>query len=151
MVQRVGVSDVTRYLEYLADRKNTLCTIYNKVATVRALMNFAIAQGYYFDENPALNCNLLTKKQKMAGGYTIFEEDEIEKLFGSASFMAEKTDDPDYYWAVVIGLVSGCRISEMISLHAVHFKISNAQTTTCWDRRWNTRHAASSSSMRLTR
>ena len=43
LVQRVGVSDVTRYQEHLAERKNTSRTIDNKVATVRALMNFAIA------------------------------------------------------------------------------------------------------------
>lgn len=128
MVQHVGVSDVTRYQEHLAGRANTSRTIDNKVATVRALMNFAIAQGYYFDKNPAQNRNLLTKKQKMAGGYAIFEEDEIEKLFSSASFKAEKTDDPDYYWAVVLGLVSGCRISEITSLHATHFKTSKAKT-----------------------
>ena len=64
----------------------------------------------------------------MAGGYAIFEEDEIEKLLGAASFKAEKIDDPDYYWAVVLGLVSGCRISEITSLQSGHFKTSKAQT-----------------------
>ena len=72
-VQNIGISDVTRYQEFLASKKNTSRTIDSKIGTVRLLMNFAIKQGYYFEKNPAENRNLLTKKQKMTGGYAIFE------------------------------------------------------------------------------
>jgi hypothetical protein len=50
-IQNIGVSDITRYQEHLAkNKKNTPRTIDNKVATIRALFNYAIKQGYYFEK-----------------------------------------------------------------------------------------------------
>ena len=124
-IQNVGVSDVTRYQEFLAGNKNQSRTIDSKIGTIRLLMNFAIKQGYYFQKNPAENRNLLTKKQKMTGGYGIFEQQEIEQIFNSQFLKLAKINDLDYYWTLVLGLVTGCRISEITSLKASQFKISS--------------------------
>ena len=128
LIQNIGVSDVTRYQEHLARNKNQSRTIDSKIGTIRLLMNFAIKQGYYFAKNPAENRNLLTKKQKMTGGYAIFEEDEISQIFNSQFMKMAKANDLDYYWTLVLGLATGCRISEITSLKADQFKLSSGGT-----------------------
>lgn len=125
-IQNVGVSDISRYQEHLAAvRKNTPRTIDSKVSTVRTLFNFAIKQGYYFEKNPAENRALLTKKQKNRGGYVVATEEEIQKLYDTEEFKIFKSKDPDFYWAMVLVLVTGCRISEITSLTAEQFKITS--------------------------
>ena len=128
LIQNIGVSDVTRYQENLARNKNQSRTIDSKIGTIRLLMNFAIKQGYYFEKNPAENRNLLTKKQKMTGGYAIFEEYEIIQIFNSQFMKMAKANDLDYYWTLVLGLATGCRISEITSLKADQFKLSSGGT-----------------------
>ena len=128
LIQNIGVSDVTRYQEYLAGNKNQSRTIDSKIGTIRLLINFAIKQGYYFEKNPAENRNLLTKKQKMTGGYGIFEEQEISQIFNSHFMKMAKMNDLDYYWTLVLALATGCRISEITSLKAEQFKLSSGGT-----------------------
>ena len=121
-IQNIGVSDISRYQEHLAAvRKNSPRTIDSKVSTVRTLFNFSIKQGYYFEKNPAENRALLTKKQKNRGGYVVATEEEIQKLYNSEQFKAYKETHPDFYWSMVLVLVTGCRISEITSLTAEQF------------------------------
>jgi site-specific recombinase XerD len=115
-INSVMVSDVTRFQEHLAKKNNQTRTIDNKTATIRALFNFAIKQGYYFSKNPAENRALLSKKQKEKNGYAIFEQEDIQKIFCDEFFTKQKTEDPDYYWTLVLGLVTGCRVSEITGL-----------------------------------
>lgn len=122
LVSRVGVSDVTRYQNFLASKSNTTRTIDSKVGTIRAVFNFAIKQGYYFSSNPAQGRALLSRREKNKNGYGIFETDEIKTLFESSFLKESKTKDPDYYWSVVLGLITGCRISEITSLKKEQFK-----------------------------
>lgn len=100
--QDLGVSDVTRYQEYLSEKKNGLRTIDNKIGTLRALFNFAKKQGYYFRENPAQDRKLLTKKDKLKSGYAIFTSDEIKAIFASEFLKTQKTKAPDYFWVLVL-------------------------------------------------
>lgn len=83
-IKDLGVGDITRYQEYLSAKKNTLRTIDNKIATLRALFNFAIKQGYYFAKNPAQDRQLLTKRDKIKSGYAIFTIEEIKSIYGAA-------------------------------------------------------------------
>jgi site-specific recombinase XerD len=115
-IDTVMVSDVTRFQEHLAKKKNQTRTIDNKTATIRALFNFAIKQGYFFSKNPAEDRSLLSKKQKEKNGYAIFEQEDIQTIFRSEFFTKQKTEDPDYYWTLVLGVVTGCRISEITGL-----------------------------------
>ena len=77
-ITRITASDVTRYQEFLAEKGNGVRTIDNKISIVRAVFNFAVKQGYTRNGNPAQNRALLTKKQRLKGGYAIFEKEEIE-------------------------------------------------------------------------
>lgn len=128
-ITSILISDVTRFQEHLASNKNSTRTIDNKIATLRALFNFAIKQGYYFEKNPAENRSLLTKKQRIAGGYEKFELEEIELIFTSKEFKQEKKRDPDFYYLCSLALVTGCRVGELASLTKNDFKKTLTGTT----------------------
>ncbi|WP_323018094.1 phage integrase SAM-like domain-containing protein [Castellaniella sp.] len=115
-------SDMTRYQEYLAIKGNVPRTIDGKIGYLKTLFNFAIKQGYTKEENPAEGLALLTKRQKLTGGYAIFEDQEIKAIFGSEYFKDQKVKDPDYYYCLLLGLVSGCRVNEITSLQADQFQ-----------------------------
>lgn len=123
-ITRVTPSDITRYQEFLAEKGNSVRTIDNKISIVRALYNFAKKQGYTRQDNPAENRALLTKKQRLKGGYAIFEKEEIELFFKSEFFKEQMNKDPDYTTAVILGLFTGCRIGEITNLKKEQFKES---------------------------
>ena len=127
-ITRITASDVTRYQEFLAEKGNGVRTIDNKISIVRAVFNFAVKQGYTRNGNPAQNRALLTKKQRLKGGYAIFEKEEIEQFFNSEFFKEQEEKDPDYTTAVLFGLFTGCRIGEITSLKKDNFKKSTTGT-----------------------
>ena len=118
------VSDITKYQEHLAGKGNVPRTIDGKVGYVKTLLNFALKQGYLSGKNPADNMSLLTKKQKLAGGYATFELPEIKKIFSSNYYQEQKEVDPDYYYVLLLGLLTGCRISELTSSKVDQFQIT---------------------------
>ena len=119
------ISDITRYQEYLAgEKKNSPRTIDGKVGYIKTLFNFAISQGYLIGKNPAEGKSLLTKKQKSSGGYLIFELDEIKNIFKSEYFYEQKEQDPDYFYILLLGLITGCRINELTSITKDQVKVS---------------------------
>lgn len=128
-ITEILISDVTRFQEHLAHNKNSIRTIDNKIATLRALFNFAKIQGYYFEKNPAENRSILTKKQRISGGYEKFEFEEIELIFQSTEFKQQRKKDPDFYYLCVLGLLTGCRVGELASLTKSDFKQTQAGTT----------------------
>lgn len=127
-ITRITASDVTRYQEFLAEKGNGVRTIDNKISIVRAVFNFAVKQGYTRNGNPAQNRALLTKKQRLKGGYAIFEKEEIEQFFKSGFFKEQEEKDPDYTTAVLFGVFTGCRIGEITSLKKDNFKKSTTGT-----------------------
>ena len=119
------ISDITRYQEFLAsEKKNSARTIDGKVGYIKTLFNFAISQGYLLGKNPAEGKSLLTKKQKSSGGYLIFELDEIKNIFKSEYFYEQKEQDPDYFYILLLGLLTGCRINELTSITKDQIKMS---------------------------
>lgn len=124
-ITRITQSDITRYQEFLAGKGNTIRTVDNKIGVIRSIFNFAKKQGYTRFENPAEDRALLTKKQKLKGGYAIFEKEEIEQIFKSEFFKNQKEKDPDYTNAVILGLFTGCRIGEITNLKKEQFKVSS--------------------------
>ena len=122
-IHTLGTGDVTRYQEFLSKKNNGLRTIDNKIGTLRALFNFAKKQGYFLAENPAQDRKLLSKKDKIKSGYSIFTEDEIRAIFASEFLKTQKTKAPDYYWVLVLTLISGCRVGEITGLTVPQIKI----------------------------
>lgn len=138
LIAEVGVGDVTRFQEHLKANNNSLRTIDNKMATLAALFNFAKKQGYYFEENPAKDRKLLSKKDKILSGYAIFKPDEIRQIFESEFLKVQKTKSPDYYWVLVLAVLTGARVGEIAALDvsqiekvsANFFKISIKESKT---------------------
>ena len=97
-ITRITASDVTRYQEFLAVKNNSVRTIDNKISIIRAVFNFAKKQGYTRQENPAENRALLTKKQRLKGGYATFEKEEIQQIFNSEYLKEQRKKDKDYFF-----------------------------------------------------
>lgn len=138
LVYDIMPGDITRYQEYLSedhktgknDRKaNSTRTIDNKIGNIRSIINFAKKQGYTNGENPAANRELLSsKKRKLADRYAIFDTNEIRKLYWSTAMAEARKKNPDYYWVLMLAIHTGCRISEITSLKANQFKVTDAGT-----------------------
>jgi site-specific recombinase XerD len=123
-ITRITTSDVTRWQEHLAEKGNVPRTIDGKVSVIKAIYNFAKKQGYTRGENPAANRDLLNKKQRNRGGYATFETDEIITLLGSNFFSERLAENSDYTTAVLVGLLTACRVGEITTLRKEHFKHS---------------------------
>lgn len=118
-------SDFSRYKEYLAgERKNSARTIDSKVGYLKSLLNFGIDQGYLLGKNPASGKNLLTKRQKLTDGYLIFEVDEIKAIFTGGYFLEQREKDPDYFYILLLEIVTGCRVGELTSICKAQIKKS---------------------------
>ena len=114
-------SDITRYMDNLATF-NDPRTIDNKIGILNTIFNFAIKQGYYFKDNPAADRRLMSKRDRAKGGYGIFEAEEIQQIFKLEYLETFKQKDPDFYYCILIALVSGARASEITSLEANQMK-----------------------------
>lgn len=114
-------SDITRYMDHLATF-NEPRTIDSKIGILNTIFNFAIKQGYYFKENPAADRRLMSKKDRAKGGYAIFEAEEIQQIFKSEHLETFKQKDPDFYYCILIALVTGARASEITSLEPTQLK-----------------------------
>lgn len=115
-ISKIIGSDITRFQEYLLTKNNTTRTIDNKTAVIRALFNFAIKQGYYFDTNPAQNRTLMTNREKTREQYAIFYLEEILSIYSSENLKPHKGKDLDFYWVLVLALITGCRVGELTTL-----------------------------------
>ncbi|BCM24351.1 tyrosine-type recombinase/integrase [Methyloradius palustris] len=120
-IHEIGGSDITRYQEHLAKINDTR-TIDNKIGNLSAIFSFAITQKYYFEANPALGRKLMSKKDRDKSGYAIFEDIEIHSIFLPHLIKQHKDKDPDFYYCILLGLISGCRISEITSLQVSQIK-----------------------------
>ena len=123
-ITKITPSDITRYQEHLAKKGNNVRTIDNKTGAVRALFGFAKKQQYIRGDNPASGRALMSKKQKLKGGWATFEQSEIEALLSSEFFRKRITDDIDYTTAVLMALFTGCRVGEITALKKDQFKRS---------------------------
>ena len=124
-ISEIQVGDISRYQEFLAEKGNVPRTIDSKVGYIKAMLNFAIKQGYLLNQkNPAENMSLLTKRQKLNNGFLIFELDEIKTIFTGPYFLEQKIADPNYYFTLLLALFTGCRISELTSICKAQIKIS---------------------------
>ncbi len=128
LINDVAVSDVTHYQKFLAKKKNSTRTIDNKISILRTIFNFAIKQGYFFQKNPAENRMLQSNKERDRSGWAIFELEEIKAIYQSEFLAKSKADDHDYYWTMILGLLTGCRISEITGLMLDQFKVSEGGT-----------------------
>lgn len=125
---------VTRYMEWAAKKGNGERTIDKKVGTLRALFNFAKKHKYFAGDNPAAERNLLTRKQRMAGGSKSYQLDDVKQIFACDEFKAFRQTEPNFHLIAVAGLVLGVRVSALAALLPGDFKTSIATPPTYYVR-----------------
>ncbi|GKT20099.1 tyrosine-type recombinase/integrase [Acidovorax sp. SUPP2522] len=107
--------DVTRFAEKMKAEGLALQTVQTKINLLKAVFNFAREYSYLKGENP-VSLKVITKAQKMAAGYDIFDDGDIVAVYARSYFDPQKTKDPDYYYACLIAVVTGLRIGAITSL-----------------------------------
>ena len=122
ILPKVTDSTVTGFMEYLAKKGNTPRTIDKKVGAVRALFNFAIKQKIYSGANPAADRNLLTKKEKRNAGSRPFDLTDLQTLFACQRFHDYQTSQPDFYWLILAGVITGIRVTALSAITDVSLK-----------------------------
>lgn len=116
--------DISIYREFLVEKGNSIRTTDNKINYLNIFFNFAIQNGDMNIVNPASGFMMMTKSQKTSNGYDFFQEQEVGLLFKSSYFLEQRNDDPDYYWACLLAVITGCRTSEICSLKFNQFSQS---------------------------
>lgn len=117
------IADITSYMDHIATF-NEPRTIDSKIGILNTIFNFAIKQGYYFKENPAADRRLMSKRDRAKNGYAIFEVEEIQNIFKPEYLSGFKAKDPDFYYCILIALITGARSSEITSLEISQLKDS---------------------------
>lgn len=128
VLSRITDQQVTNFMEHLAAKGNTPRTIDKKVGAVRALFNFALKQKIYAGNNPAADRNLLTKKEKRNSGSKPFELSDLQTLFGCSKFKQFKNTNPDFFWIVMTGILTGIRVSALSAITNISLKITPKNT-----------------------
>lgn len=124
ILPQVTDATVTSFMEYLAGKGNTPRTIDKKVGAVRALFNFAIKQKLYTGANPAADRNLLSKKEKRNAGSRPFDMSDLQTLFACQRFQDYRTKDPDFYWLILSGVITGIRVTALSAITDTSLKVS---------------------------
>lgn len=124
VMSQIDADKITAYMEWLSERGNTERTVDKKVGTLRALFNFAIKQHYIVGENPAAERNLLSRKQKNAGGLNFFKLEDIKQMYDCDAFREFATTEPAFRFIAVAAIITGIRVSALAALQAKDLRVS---------------------------
>ncbi len=99
-------------------------TIDNKLLSLNDLFAYAMAHGEYTvsNESPVSGLFILSKQERIDKNepYEQFSRAELAKIFEPTKFIAEM-NEPDLFWAPLIALYTGMRISEVAQLRCHDF------------------------------
>lgn len=123
-IENITHDDVSRYQEWLAKKGSGTSTIDKKVGVIRAVLNFGIKHHYIFGANPASNKNILSKKQKRERGSDFWELEQIVLLVNSNQFQSMKQDAPDFFYILLLGVLTGIRVSALASLEKQDLRVT---------------------------
>lgn len=100
-------------------------TVDNKLLTLHDLFKYALANGHYTasHENPVAGLFVLSKTEriKQADPYQPFTLDDLRAIFKPQAF-TEWADAPDLWFAPLVALFTGMRISEATAIKAADVK-----------------------------
>lgn len=116
------ISDLIIHLRSTAG--NDPRTIDNKTGYVRAVINFLIKHGRHPGPNPAADKNLVSKREKRKAGTKPFAYNDLKVVFGGEEFQRYGATRPEIYLIVMVGLVTGMRVSSVARLTAADLKRS---------------------------
>ena len=100
-------------------------TVDNKLLTLHDLFKYALANGHYTasHENPVAGLFVLSKTEriKQADPYQPFAPDDLRAIFKPQAFTAW-ADAPDLWFAPLVALFTGMRISEATAMKVADVK-----------------------------
>ncbi|PQA84458.1 hypothetical protein C5F52_00055 [Limnohabitans sp. TS-CS-82] len=120
------ISDLIIHLRSAAG--NDPRTIDNKTGFVRAVINFLIKHGRHPGSNPAADKNLVSKREKRKAGTKPFAYNDLKVVFGGEEFQRYGAKRPEIYLIVMVGLVTGMRVSSVARLTSADLKRSMHET-----------------------
>ena len=121
--------DVTAFITHLRNKiKNSGRTVDNKIGFLRAVFNYAKEFHDYQDGNPAERKNLVSKKQKRNSGAKRYAYNDLATVYGGKEFYDFCKTQPSLYWVMMIGLITGMRVSSVCELQRKDLKISTKGT-----------------------
>lgn len=114
-IDEILKTDVTRFAEKLKASGLALQTVQNRVNLLKAVFNFAREFSYLNGANP-VSIKIMSKAQKLAVSYAIFDDEDISLIFKKGNFEPEKTQDPDYFYVCLLAVVTGLRVGAITNL-----------------------------------
>jgi integrase len=94
-------------------------TVDNKLMTLHDFFKFLLANAHYIADqsNPVEGLFVLTKRERVAKNepYQPFTDEDLQAFFDPGRYGAAM-DSPDFYWAPLIALFTGMRISEVAAI-----------------------------------
>lgn len=124
-IRTLGERDISDLIIHLRSTAgNDPRTIDNKTGYVRAVINFLIKHGRHPGPNPAADKNLVSKREKRKAGTKPFAYNDLKVVFGGEAFQRFGAQRPEIYLIVMVGLVTGMRVSSVARLTAADLKRS---------------------------
>ncbi len=124
-IRTLGERDISDLIIHLRSTAgNDPRTIDNKTGYVRAVINFLIKHGRHPGPNPAADKNLVSKREKRKAGTKPFAYNDLKVVFGGKEFQRYGATRPEIYLIVMVGLVTGMRVSSVARLTAADLKRS---------------------------
>ena len=124
-IRSLAERDISNFIAHLrSNAGNDPRTIDNKTGFVRAVINFLIKHGRHAGPNPASDKNLVTKREKRKAGTKPFAYNDLKAVFGGEEFRQYGVKRPEIYLIVMVGLVTGMRVSSVARLTAADLKRS---------------------------
>ena len=118
-VRTLNESDISNLIMHLRKQAaNDPRTIDNKTGYLRAVINFLIKHGRHPGPNPAAGKNLVSKREKRKAGTKPFAYNDLKVVFGGNEFKQYRHCRPEIYLIVMVGLVTGMRVSSVARLKA---------------------------------
>lgn len=118
-INAITTATIVGYKSALHTDEQKAKTIDNKLMTLHDLFKYALSHGYYTasNANPVSGLFIQTGSTREATTepFEPYADEEIKRFF-SADIYRKAMDMPDFFWAPLLGIYTGMRISEATAL-----------------------------------
>ncbi len=115
-LNRMRESDFLSWQKSLFQKGQALWTVQSKTTIINSLFEFAIRRRSYYYSNPVVDKKVMTKKDKLESAYDSFDLQEILKIYNTKDLKQHKAKDPDFYYVLMIEVLTGMRVGEITTL-----------------------------------
>ncbi len=106
---------IDQILEMPQTSSYSIKTVNITIESIASMLEWGVREGY-LDKNNAKSLQIKDERQEISLK-SAFTPDDIQKIFFSGDFSAQKFVSPTYYWVPLIGLYTGMRLEEICQLY----------------------------------